>query len=62
MKRKAEAKCPHCGGRIEHFPDQDGSCDVQCTRCSWHEHVPSEAEIAEAKAKNQRRTSKEGGE
>ncbi len=52
MKRKSEAKCLYCGGRIEHFPDQDSSCDYQCTRCSWHEHVPGEAEIAEVKAKN----------
>ena len=52
MKRNAEGKCPCCGGRIESFPDQDGSCDYQCTRCSWHEHVPGEAEIAQVKAES----------
>ncbi len=50
MKRKSEGKCPYCGGRLEHFPDQDGSCDVQCTRCSWHEHIPGTEEIAQAKS------------
>jgi len=50
MKRKSEGRCPYCGGRIEHFPDQDGSCDYQCTRCSWHEHIPSTEEIAQAKS------------
>jgi len=61
MKRKSERKCPYCGGRIESLPDQDGSCDVQCTRCSWHEHVPGEAEIAEAKTQN-RKTPEKGGD
>ena len=51
MKQEAEGKCPYCGSRIEHFPDQDGSCDVQCTRCSWHEHIPSTKEIAQAKSR-----------
>ncbi|MBM4030154.1 MAG: hypothetical protein FJ291_00020 [Planctomycetes bacterium] len=60
MKRKTEAKCPYCGGSIEHFPDQDASCDYQCTRCSWHEHVPGETEIAQAKAESKRRPEKGG--
>jgi len=52
MTKNQEARCPYCGGRIETFSDQDGSCDRQCTRCSWHEHVPSQDEIAQAKAEN----------
>jgi tRNA(Ile2) C34 agmatinyltransferase TiaS len=60
MKRKSEGKCPYCGGRIEHFPDQDGSCDCQCSRCGWHEHIPSQAEIAQARAENRPKPKKGG--
>lgn len=47
MSEDAEARCPSCGRRVEYFPDQDGSCDYYCTRCSWHQHVPGDDEIAE---------------
>jgi len=60
MEQKPERVCPYCGGRIEHFPDQDGSCDVHCTRCSWHEHVPSKAEIAQVKAEHKGKPQKGG--
>jgi hypothetical protein len=40
MKKKPKARCPCCKGKIEYFPDQDGSCDFECTRCGWHQHVP----------------------
>lgn len=39
--------CPCCGREIESSPDQEGSCDFYCTRCSWHQHMPGEEELAE---------------
>jgi hypothetical protein len=48
-ERKPEARCPCCKGKIEYFPDQDGSCDFECTRCGWHQHIPSQKEIQKAK-------------
>lgn len=47
MSENAEARCPCCGGRVEYFPDQDGSCDYCCIGCSWHQHVPGDGEVAE---------------
>ncbi|MCK4374143.1 MAG: hypothetical protein KAX19_02405 [Candidatus Brocadiae bacterium] len=38
---ETEDRCLCCGGKIETFPDQDGSCDYQCLHCGWSEHVPS---------------------
>ena len=51
MSRKPEsmAKCPFCDGPVERFPDPDGSCDLHCTVCTWHEHRPSDDGIAEAR-------------
>ena len=46
MTEDSEAKCPCCKGKTEYFPGQDGSCDYQCTQCSWHQHVPGSDEIA----------------
>ena len=37
-----EPRCPRCGGELEHFPDQDGSCDWRCAHCGWSQHVPAE--------------------
>ncbi|MCK4374138.1 MAG: hypothetical protein KAX19_02380, partial [Candidatus Brocadiae bacterium] len=39
--------CPCCGGRIERFPDQDGSCDYCCERCTWHQFVPADVNTTE---------------
>ena len=41
-------RCPCCKGKIEYFPDQDGSCDYQCLHCGWSEHVPGSDAIAAA--------------
>ena len=49
MKGKKQARCPCCKGEIEYFPDQDGSCDFECPRCGWHQHVPSQEEVQKAK-------------
>lgn len=46
MSEDTETKCPSCGSRVEYFPDQDGSCDYQCLRCGWSEHVPSSENVA----------------
>ena len=51
MSEDAEARCPYCGAQIDYSPDQDGSCDYYCTRCSWHQHVPGDGEMAEFKGK-----------
>ena len=48
MSEDSEARCPCCKGKIADFPDQDGSCDYQCTHCGWSEHVPGSDEIAAA--------------
>ena len=48
-KRTPEPKCPYCGAHVEHLPDPDGSCDDYCTVCTWHQHIPSDDEIAQAK-------------
>ena len=48
MTEDPEAKCPCCKGKIEDFPDQDGSCHYQCMQCGWSEHVPGEDDIAAA--------------
>ena len=45
---KSDAGCPHCNGRLECHPDQDGSCDWHCTRCSWHQHVPGNVDSVTA--------------
>ena len=37
-----EPRCPQCGKSLECFPDQDGSCDWRCSKCSWSQHVPTE--------------------
>jgi len=48
MAEESEATCPCCQGKIEHFPDQDGSRDYQCVHCGWSEHVPGSENIAAA--------------
>ena len=48
MTEDQEARCPCCKGKIEDFPDQDGSCDYQCIHCGWSEHVPASQDIAAA--------------
>ena len=50
MSRRSELmdKCPFCDGPAERFPDPDGSCDLHCTVCTWHEHRPSDDEIVQA--------------
>ena len=48
MSKDTEARCPCCQGSLEHYPDQDGSCDRQCVRCGWSEHVPDPGSIAAA--------------
>jgi len=47
MGAQGTDSCPCCGGEIESSPDQDGSCDFCCSRCSWHQHMPREEELAE---------------
>jgi len=50
--QKPDPKCPYCGGRIEYFPDQDGSCDYDCNACGWHEHEPAGDDVREAKGED----------
>jgi len=50
---RAGGNCPCCGGQIEWFPDQDGSCDYSCARCGWYQHVPSDKDIALARDSEQ---------
>jgi len=42
---QSEINCPSCGGKVECHPDQDGSCDWQCSRCAWHQHVPGNVDL-----------------
>ena len=46
---KPKANCPSCGGEVECHPDQDGSCDWQCSRCTWHQHIPGNESNAQSK-------------
>ena len=43
-----EATCPCCKGKVEYFPEQDGSCEYQCLHCGWSERVPASDSIAAA--------------
>ena len=43
-----ELRCPCCRGDVEHFPEQDGGCDLQCLLCGWSQHVPPSDAIAAA--------------
>ena len=45
---ESNAGCPHCNGGLECHPDQDGSCDWHCTRCTWHQHVPGNVDSVTA--------------
>lgn len=48
LSEESEAvRCPHCRAEVEIHPDQDGSCDYYCTRCTWHDHVPGERQLVE---------------
>jgi len=47
MRQKTSAaRCPCCKGRVEYYPDQDGSCDWECPNCGWHQHVPARRQVA----------------
>ena len=52
-KSESEPRCPFCDAAIEHLREPDGSCDDHCTRCTWHQHVPSGDEVAQAKLEQQ---------
>ena len=46
---QSKINCPSCGGNVECHPDQDGSCDWQCSCCAWHQHVPGNKSNAQSK-------------
>ncbi len=48
MGKEKEDACPCCGGSIEDFQDQDGSCYYYCTHCGWREREPSSENLAAA--------------
>ena len=49
MSERPKPKCRFCGSEVEYFPEPDGSCDYHCPVCTWHEHLPSDDEVVEAK-------------